>query len=90
MFISRVKSKGRYYLYLYGYLNKDGTPKIQTLYSFGNKEIAIQNMRTWFKNFDLFPKELIEFGCNKKDLEVWIRTLETGVTKTGKKTKKII
>lgn len=41
-------------------------------------------------NFNEFPKELIDLGCNKFDLEDWIRTLETGITKTGKRFKAII
>lgn len=88
MFISHIKSKGNLYVYLYEYTNTGNSNK-QSLYGFGRKEKALKNMRVWRKDFSLFPKELVEFGCTKKDLNEWIKTLETGVTKTGKRIKHI-
>lgn len=90
MFISRVKSKGNYYIYLYGYHNKNGVPKIKTLYGFGNIERALSSMKAWKEDFNSFPKELIDLGCTKEDLREWLKILKTGVTKTGKKSKMII
>ncbi|MBG9585553.1 hypothetical protein [Cytobacillus firmus] len=89
MFISHVTSKGKKYIYLYEYC-KSGEKKKQSLYGFGRKEKAITDMRSWRRNFSLFPDKLVEFGCTKKDLVDWIRTMETGVTKTGKKFKAIV
>lgn len=89
MFISQKRAKGNLYIYLFEYSNT-GTYNTQSLYGFGRKEIALNNMRKWRKDFSLFPKELIEFGCTRKDLNEWIKTLETGVTKTGKIVKHII
>lgn len=89
MFISYVTSKGNQYIYLYEYCNSESKTK-QSLYGFGRKEVAIKNMRKWKREFSLFPQELRDFGCTMKDLNDWIRTMETGVTKTGKKFKAII
>ncbi|MCM3708569.1 hypothetical protein M3205_23280 [Cytobacillus firmus] len=89
MFISHVTSKGKQYIYLYEYCSSE-TKKKQSLYGFGRKEEAIKDMRSWGRNFNLFPQQLVEFGCTKEDLSDWIRTMETGVTKTGKKFKAII
>lgn len=61
-----------------------------TVYRFGRKEIAIRNMHNWKVHYEEFPEDLTALGCNKKDLEEWIRTLETGISKTGKQLKSII
>ncbi|WP_256816688.1 hypothetical protein [Cytobacillus sp. Bac17] len=89
MFISHSTAKGKQYIYLYEYCSSETTNK-QSLYGFGRKEEAIKKMRRWRRNFDLFPQQLLEFGCTKEDLIDWIRTMETGVTKTGKKFKAIV
>lgn len=91
MFISHVNSKGNQYIYLYTYCNQEEISSgKQSIYGFGRKEQAIKKMRSWRNDFSQFPKELIEFGCTREDLIDWIRTMETGVTKTGKKFKAII
>ncbi|MCX8045517.1 MAG: hypothetical protein N3A70_01370 [Anoxybacillus gonensis] len=41
-------------------------------------------MKRWKRRFTEFPQELLELGCSMKDLEQWIQTIETGVTKTGR------
>jgi hypothetical protein len=94
LFLSTVKAKGNQYIYLCGYSRerKFGhySKNVETLFRFGRKELAILNMRSWRKDFNSFPVELKNIGCGRADLEDWIKTLETGITKTGKKFKAII
>lgn len=88
MFLKSVKSKGNVYIYLCAYSSLDQDKKI--LFSFGRIDKAIRSMRQWKNNFRELPEELSKMGCCREDLLDWIRTLETGVTKTGKKFKSII
>jgi hypothetical protein len=88
LFLSTVKTKGNYYVYLRSYaVNQQYVKKVKTNFKFGRKEIAIKKLHHWKENFGDFPKELIDLGCNVFDLEDWIRTFETGITKTGKQFK---
>ncbi|MCL9969574.1 hypothetical protein MX569_03090 [Anoxybacillus kestanbolensis] len=41
-------------------------------------------MKRWKRRFTEFPNELLNLGCGMEDLEEWIRTIETGITKTGR------
>lgn len=41
----------------------------------------------WEKMPELFPEDLQKMGYNKKDLAEWIKTLETGRSKTGRSSK---
>lgn len=85
MFLSKVKSNGNHYLYLSRYDSKEHyVIKRKTIYKFGRLEFAIKNMYEWREDFKKFPLELLELGCVKSDLEGWIKTMETGVTKTGR------
>ncbi|MBM4765453.1 hypothetical protein [Bacillus sp. B15-48] len=89
MYLERVNSKGRQYLYLKCYQTREyySNNKI-TVYSFGRIDTALKKMYSWKKDFSYFPKELKNAGCKKEDLESWIETLETGVhKKTGRKFK---
>lgn len=86
MYLERVKSKGNCYLYLKNYsVRQNYASNKVTVYRFGRIEQALESMYRWKRNFKEFPKDLIDIGCNKKDLEIWIQTLETGVHKSGKK-----
>lgn len=80
MYLERVKSNGRHYLYLKEYAVREHyiSPKI-TLYAFGRIEKALEKMYYWRDNFKEFPKELEKVGCTKKDLLNWIRKLERDI-----------
>lgn len=80
MYLERVKSKGRYYLYLKEYAVREYnlTPKV-TLFAFGRLEKALKEMYYWRDNFKYFPKELKRVGCTKKDLLNWICKLEKDI-----------
>jgi hypothetical protein len=91
MYLTRTKAKGNYYIYLRAYHSCEEIYQGKKyVYSFGRAEKAIESMRKWIKDFRSFPVELIELGCTRGDLEGWIKTLETGVTKTGKKINAVI
>lgn len=82
-----MKSKEVYYLYLKQYEVRPyySNNKV-TIYSFGRIENALKDMISWRKDFTTFPHELKKNGCTKKELDLWIETLETGThTRTGKK-----
>lgn len=85
LFLEGKKSFNYYYINLRMYsVRPHYATRKETLYKFGRKEIALQKMYDWRNDFTLFPKELILLGCSQEDLNQWIKTLETGITKTGK------
>lgn len=87
-YLSQVKAGGQQYIYLTEYCgNQDfTTKKEQHVFGFGNSRTALLKMKRWLRCFDTeFPRELTERGYTKEDLIIWIETLETGITKTGKK-----
>ncbi|MBU8905568.1 hypothetical protein [Desertibacillus haloalkaliphilus] len=88
-YLSQVKVKGRRYIYLTEYIGMSRfTTKTEiNVFSFGNREKALEKMTWWRKYFQEFPQELIDRGYGKKDLDEWIRTLETGKSKTGRSNK---
>jgi hypothetical protein len=88
-YLSQVKSNGKQYIYLCMYVGtqKYSTRKEQHVYSFGEARKALIRMKRWQRRFTEFPQELLDFGCGKKELEQWIRTLETGITPTGRRFK---
>jgi hypothetical protein len=94
LYLSTVKAKGNQYIYLCGYSRERKgshySKNVETLFRFGRKEVAILKMYSWKENFSSFPVELKNIGCGRLDLEDWIKTLETGVTKTGKQFKAIV
>lgn len=59
----------------------------RNIYSFGSLQKALFKMRMWEKMPDLFPKDLKIMGYSKQDLSEWIKTLETGISKTGRSKK---
>jgi hypothetical protein len=88
MFLKNVKSKGKVYIYLCAYNNLDQDKKI--LFSFGRIDKAKKDLHNWKNDFSQFPLVLSELGCTRGDLIEWIKTIETGITKTGKNFKAII
>lgn len=81
MFLERVRAKGNYYLYLKAYSVRSNYAKpYVTVYKFGRVERALKNMKAWKNDFNSFPGELKELGLNKKDLDSWIRAIESGST----------
>lgn len=88
-YLRQVKAKGYYYIYLERYTNEgESIGKCQRVYGFGRKESLLLRLKEWKKDFpNKFPKELLRQGYNKNDLLDWIKTLETGITKTGRSKK---
>lgn len=88
-FLSQVKVKGKRYIYLTEYIGKKNSIKSTEIhvYGFGVRETALEKMKQWKNDFSKFPKELIERGYDKEDLNEWLTTLETGKSKTGRSTK---
>ena len=87
-YLSQVRAGGRQYIYLTEYCgNQPFSSKMERhVFSFGNSQIALLKMKRWFRRFDTdFPEELINSGYTKEDLKIWIETLETGMTKNGRK-----
>lgn len=91
VFLENKKAKGNRYIYLCCYqsyeLNDSGR---KFVYGFGRLELAIEKMYSWRDDFKSFPVELIDLGCGRNDLNDWIHTIETGITKTGKQFKAVI
>lgn len=67
----------------------DGSRTInkKVVYSFGNTDRAIYKLYNWRDNPDKFPIELKKMGYDLCDLDDWILTIETGISKTGRKIK---
>lgn len=85
-YLERVKSKGKVYLYLKEYENRPFYEnKSITIYAFGRIEIAKNNMKTWYDNFNLFPQQLKQLGFCKEDLKGWIKYLDESVHATVRK-----
>ncbi|THD15772.1 hypothetical protein CI793_11215 [Anoxybacillus ayderensis] len=86
MYLSQVKSNGKRYIYLCMYVGTQeySSRKEKRVYAFGEARRALVKMKRWKRRFTEFPQELLELGCSMKDLEQWIQTIETGVTKTGR------
>lgn len=55
------------------------------LFSFGNYKNALNNMLDWRNRPETFPEKLKKQGFDLYDLDDWIMTLETKITKTGRK-----
>lgn len=88
-YLTQVKVKNKRYVYLTEYIGirKYITKREKNIYSFGTMQNALLNMRIWQKVPDLFPHDLKEMGYGQKDLIEWVRTLETGKSKTGRSEK---
>lgn len=87
-YLSQVRAGGKQYIYLTEYCgNQPFTTKTEKhIFSFGNSQIALFKMKRWFRRFDFeFPEELKAHGFTKDDLKLWIETLETGMTRNGRK-----
>jgi hypothetical protein len=87
-YLSQVRAGGKQYIYLTEYCgNQLFSTKIERhVFSFGNSQTALLKMKRWFRKFETdFPEKLKESGYTKEDLKIWIETLETGITKNGRK-----
>lgn len=86
MYLERVRSKGRTYLYAKKY--KPGINDYSNsiiVYRFGRIDFALNKLYRWKNDFRYVPEELKKEGCTMKDIKTWIRTLETGVHKSGRR-----
>lgn len=78
MFLTRVTAKGYTYLYLKEYRRRENYADNKVIvYRFGRLENALEDMIFWINNFDEAPQDLIRLGATKKDLESWIRKIQT-------------
>lgn len=87
-YLSQVRSNGIQYIYLTEYCGNQefSSKKEKHIYSFGNSRMALLKMKRWSRRFDSeFPQELLQLGYTFNDLLNWIKTLETGITKNGRK-----
>ena len=86
-FLTQVRAGGKQYIYLTEYCGSQlySSKNERNIYSFGSTSLAIIRMKKWLWSFEDFPQELRELGFTKKDLESWLRQLETGKTPRGKK-----
>lgn len=88
-YLTQVKVKDKRYVYLTEYIGaqKYITKRERNVYSFGILQKALFKMRMWEKMPELFPQDLKVMGYDTNDLIEWIKTLETGKSKTGRSTK---
>lgn len=89
-YLSQVRAGGKQYIYLTEYcgIQPFSSKTEKHIFSFGCSQIALAKMKSWYRNFESkFPDELKERGYTIDDLEIWIQTLETGITKNGRKFK---
>lgn len=89
-YLSQVKAGGKQYIYLTEYCgNQEFGKKFEKhVFGFGNHKVALKRMKNWLNRFETdFPNYLRNLGYTKMDLENWIKTIETGITKTGRKFK---
>lgn len=87
-YLSQVKAGGKQYIYLTEYCgNQAFSSKLERhIFGFGNSRVALFKMRWWLHHFDTeFPTDLKKLGYTRIDLEAWIKTIETGITKNGRK-----
>lgn len=76
-FIKKVKSNGRYYIYLREYKNMMGEfDDMVTIYRFGVLEKCLENMYAWARSEKEIPQELKKRGFKKKDVYDWINDIE--------------
>ncbi len=88
-YLTQVNVKGEKYIYLTEYIGQQQytARREKNVYSFGINQKALFKMRMWEKIPELFPQKLQNLGYGKKDLLEWIKTLETGKSKTGRSQK---
>lgn len=87
-YLSQVKAGGKQYIYLTEYCgNQAFSSKLEKhIFGFGNSGMALLKMKGWLRRFETdFPEDLKKLGYTRIDLENWIKTIETGITKTGRK-----
>lgn len=87
-YLGKTRANGYIYIYLrQSYREKrenKSISKYRNLFSFGEAKKALETMYSWRDQPETFPEELKAMGMDLEDLEEWILTLQTQVTKTGK------
>lgn len=87
-FLSKNKANGKTYIYLRtSQRSQDDYKKVikKNIFSFGSMPGALEKMYHWRENIEKFPADLLGKGYNLDDLDEWILTLETKITKNGKR-----
>ncbi|GIO25343.1 hypothetical protein [Oceanobacillus sp. J11TS1] len=84
MYIDRIKSKHKYYLYLRKYESSVtySLDKRVLVFRFGREEHALAEMRAWLQDINLLPIELKKLGFTKEDVQEWINNVEERREKT--------
>ncbi|MCI1820249.1 MULTISPECIES: hypothetical protein [Carnobacterium] len=80
-YLKFVKSRDHLYVYLHGRL--EGEKLKKHLFPFGRLEAALENMYS-IRDSNVLPEELVSMNCSFDDLDQWILTLETRITRNGK------
>lgn len=74
MFISKVKSKGNTYFYVYTYDNSSNSG-LRTVHSLGKRDSALSKVRAW-RDLSNVPKEVKELGLIEDKLAEWEKKIE--------------
>lgn len=73
-------------MYLAKGIKENGKKKTITVFGFGKMPMALEKLYTWREKYDLlFPSELKEMNYDWHDLHDWILSIETGISKNGRK-----
>ena len=80
-YLKFVKSRDHLYVYLHGRL--EGEKLKKHLFPFGRLEVALENMYS-IREANVLPEELVSMNFSFDDLDQWILTLETRITRNGK------
>jgi hypothetical protein len=76
-FIVKNKSNGKEYFYLRKSIRSKELVSKQNIFSFGNKEKALNNLFEWKKDFNKMPLELKGLGYDLEDVSNWIEQIES-------------
>lgn len=75
-FVQAVKARGNYFFYVrISYRDKDKKPRNKNIFSLGQKEKAIQLLKSWVVNSEIVPEELKKY--NEEDFKKWIKYVDS-------------
>lgn len=80
-FLVKVKAKNREYFYLRKSFWKDNKPQNKNVFSFGNKQKALNSFYEWKNNIENMPSDLREMGFDREDIVNWIDQIEGELNK---------
>lgn len=80
-YLKKLNKRRWSYFSLYG--TKEGKREKEQLFYFGRYDRALKEM-LHYRDAGKLPEQLLNLGFTLDDLDQWILTLETRVTRTGK------